>query len=465
MSRDKAHHRLTFLNPARLLAIGALLSVSLPLLTSSCTKKRTLAPPEVERSGLELISDALEVSIYFDATLSMKGFVSTTTASNYQLIVPLLERAVIEGWNGGQARFFKFGDDIAPLPGRDYLNAAKSSFYADSKYNRKTLIERVIEQAKPQGLTVIVTDLFQNNADVNQLSDKLKQKFIANNMAVGIYAVRSQFSGTVYDVGPDNYTFAYASGEPATERPFYLVALGSHADIAHYFGVLGNIGVDTFPEKHSLIFSRHVVARQPPFTRAKLKTADKISEVSNSNLVSGNYSGDSVKAFKITKGKTEASFSVELPYDAALGNALNHGSALTPEITAWKGEETGSNELALVENQNARSALRVAARLTPEQAPFSGLELRADLNVSELPASGVYRYRIVLRPSSYVLPGWVAAWNMRDAEVRDWHQRPKEFNGAKTYNLENFLGTLQGSVLSTTPPVVCDVYCYIRVDK
>jgi hypothetical protein len=432
---------------------------------TSCPKKRS-PPPDASQDNVGAISDALKVDIFFDATLSMKGFVSTQATSTYQQTVPLLERGVIEGWNGGQAAFHKFGDDIAPLLGRAYLEALKPAFYGDTKYNKKTFIERVIDRAQPDHLTIIVSDLFQDNADVNQLSEKLKQKFIAGGSAVGVYAVRSQFAGSVYDVGPDNYTFGYKSGDKVQSyRPFYLLAFGSHADIAHYFDVLGASGLSGSPESHVYILSRHLAAAPASFAGAKLKVADRISEISSSNVLSAPYKGDRVKAFKISSGRTEATIGLELQYNAGLNNVLSHGAELTPEVTAWKGEETGAAELTLVENPQAARAFRVSARLLPEQPPFKNIDLRADVKVPDLPGAGVYRFHVQLRPSRYALPEWVSGWNMRDEEIKGWHQRPQEFNGGKTYNLENFLGTLQGAVLGSTPPKVCDVYFYVRVDR
>jgi hypothetical protein len=432
---------------------------------SACTTKRSPPPLEVAADNFEPVSEALKVDLFFDATLSMEGFASTQTTSFYQLTVPLLERGVIEGWKGGQATFYKFGDDIAVLPGRKYLDAGKKDFFSDSKYNKKTLIERVIDRAVPDHLTVIVTDLFQTNADVNQLSEKLKEKFIANNLAIGVYAIRSQFDGKIYDVGSDAYSFSYTTTKPDTGRPFYLLAFGTHADVAHYFDVLYSSGLNAFPEKHVLILSRHLTSHPPSFAGAKLKTADKISEISKSNLLSGDYRGDRVRAFKITKGKANAKFSLELSYDAPLENVMEYGSDLTVDITAWKAEDTGAKELVPVENPQAKKAFNVVAKLWPEEGPFNKVQFQADLDVSDLPTAGIYSYRVLLRPGHYSLPGWIANWNMRDEEIKVWHQHPKDFNGAKTYNLENFLGTLQGAVLSTTPPKLSDVYCFIRVDK
>jgi hypothetical protein len=432
---------------------------------SSCSTNRRMPPPDQPDHRFAPVSDALKVDLFFDATLSMKGFVVTQAGSYYQQAIPLLERGVIEGWKGGTVSFYKFGDEIAPLPGRSYLDAVKPVFYSDSKYNKKTYIERVIDQAALDHLTIIVTDLFQDNADVNQLSEKLKQKFISNNLAVGVMGVRSQYEGTVYDVGTDNYSFGYESKEkPDTGRPFYLLAFGSHANIAHYFATLNKSGLDAFPEKHVLIFSRFLTPKASPFTPAKLKTADKISEISSSNVLARSYSGDQVKAFKITKGQTKARFSTDWPYES-LPNVLEHSSELTPYIQSWKGENTGAKELVLTENRQSGGALKMTAKLLPDTAPYDKLQIAGEINVGDFPSPGIYLYRILLRPTRYSLPQWVTEWNMGDGEIRKWHLHPSDFNGARTYNLENFLGTLHGAVLSTTPPDVSDIYCYIRVDK
>lgn len=454
-------------NSRRCLLVAGLLALCFVTVTgfSSCTSNRRLPYPTEPAQRLSPVSEALKVDLFFDATLSMEGFVKTQSSSYYQQTVPLLERGVIEGWKGGQVAFHKFGDEIAPLPGRQYLDAAKATFYSDAKYNRKTYIERVIDRAELDHLTVIVTDLFQDNADVNQLSEKLKQKFIANGLAIGVLGIRSQYKGAVYDVGADNYTFAYTAEEkPETGRPFYLLAFGSHANIARYFDTLQSSGINAFPEKHVLILSHFLTAQPASFTSAKLKTADRISEISLSNLLTPGYAGDQVKAFKITKGKAEAHFSTEWPYQP-LPNALEYSSNLQSDVESWKGEDTGAKELVLSENQQAIRALNVVATLIPENPPFNQLQIHADLKVGEIPVAGTYRYRVRLRPGRYGLPSWVSEWNMRDPEIKAWHLHPSDFNGAKTYNLENFLGTLQGAVLGTNPPQVGDIYLYIRIDK
>lgn len=432
---------------------------------SSCSPKHLMPAPAEATSTYPGVADALKVDLYFDATLSMQGFTLPKSGSTYQQAIPLLERAVIEGWRGGEAAFFKFGNETAPLPGRAFLDAAKPQFYSDAQYNKKTLIERVIDKAEPDHLTVIITDLFQDNADVNQLSSKLKNKFIGAGLAVGVLGIRSNFEGKVYDVGPDNYSFTYQSSDkPQTGRPFYLLAFGSHANIAHYFATLDRTGMINFPERHALIFSRFITAQTTPFASAKLKTATGISEISSSNLVSQSKRQAEIKAFRIIKGKTEATFTTDWPYEP-LPNVLEHPSELEPELTCWKGEDRGTPELTPVENSAAKSALHVSAKLLQVSESAGKLEFKAHLNVSQIPAAGTYSYRIVLRPIDPTLPAWVNDWNMRDADIKAWHSNGGEFNGAKTYNLENFLGTLSGAVSSTRRPEAGELYVYIKVDR
>ena len=203
---------------------------------SAIETKDTLLPP----------TENLQVDIYLDATLSMKGFTETDSFSYYQQTIPLLESSVINTLRGEKV-FYKFGNKSEVLKDRDFLQSQKPAFYADANFNTKTLIENVLENANPQNLTIVVTDLFQDNADVNQLSEKIKSKFITANLAVGILGIKSQFNGTVYDVGSNNYSFPYKTGDEATYRPFYILAFGSHSNIARYFDALEQDGIKKFP--------------------------------------------------------------------------------------------------------------------------------------------------------------------------------------------------------------------------
>jgi hypothetical protein len=214
------------------------------LLISCGRHERVKVLPPVEIGDrLPEVSDTLSVDVFLDGTLSMKGFTVPGVTSRYVQTIQLLERAAQKGWDKGSVIFYKFGSRIDPIAGRAYLEAAKPSFYSSPREFQKTYIEKVIDFPRgyvppaggiitgdnlPNGdnLKVIVTDLFQDSADVALLTKSLKENYLAKNLAVGVLGIKSEFAGKVYDVGPVNYTFDYASGDsPEKFRPFYVLIL------------------------------------------------------------------------------------------------------------------------------------------------------------------------------------------------------------------------------------------------
>ena len=88
---------------------------------------------------------------------------------------------------------------------------------------------------KANPLVVIVTDLFQDNRDLTVLVSQIKKHYIQKGYEVGILGLRSEFDGTVYDLGDAPLSYQSTPENPETFRPFYLLVLGRHADISYYF--------------------------------------------------------------------------------------------------------------------------------------------------------------------------------------------------------------------------------------
>jgi hypothetical protein len=459
-SRDKTESGLPVSRLKHCFTLSGLLLALLAL--AGCEPKR-IPPPADTIPKYPPMSEKLDVDLLFDVTLSMQGFTRTHDSSYYQQVIPLLEQAVITGTRG-KASYMRFGDEITPLQGRDVLLARTPEFYEDPKDNRRTLIEHAIERANPDHLTILITDLFQNNADVNQLSEQLKEKYLAKGLAVGVMGIRSQYDGTVYDVGQENLAFPYKSAvEPQTGRPFYLLALGSYANIAHYFSTLMERGVSAFPEKHALILSRFITDQPALFRSAPLESAERISETGVDNLLTQSYQGEQIKAFRVNGGKADVRFGTSWVF-RPLPFGQSYATELAPEIAAWKGEEAAGAQLTLVENAQAVRALRLKASLLPERGNPNIVRFVADLNIRALPGAGIYRYRVVLRPVRYSLPEWVGRWNMPAGKLASWREMPKAFDGATTFNLEHFLSTLQGAALRVASPEAAQIYFDIRVD-
>jgi hypothetical protein len=450
-----------------LLLLGVLVTA---LIGASCRRKLCEPPPAVDEHDLfPGITEKLSVDVYLDATLSMKGFVTAGTESYFQQTLPILESAVISGWSGGKANFFKFGNDVAALEGRGHLKASNAEFYADRNYNTKTFIEKVIDKAQTKHLTIIITDLYQNDADVNQLSDKLRDKYIANGLAIGVYAVKSQFNGPIYDVGPNNYSFTYKTdnAEPKTFRPFYLLALGSHADIQKYFEGLEQSGFSAFPAeiKRQVIFSPYLTASPPDFENANITATKKLSRLARGTLLPPSVKDARVREFKIVGDADEAGFASEMKFNF-LPYLVDTSPNLEPDIAAWKCDEKSAQTAQggqLVESLSAREAFTLSKSNLERESNV--LQFEAQIKPKALPGTGNYCYRIILRPATYQLPRWISEWNLNIGQIEAARSNKQGFDGSKTYNLQRFLNTIWGATQDRHRPKLTTIFCYFQREK
>lgn len=453
--------------PHKLKIIGFIIVILLFVSSSTCDKNRltggkTQKCPVISKANTEdeltPPTNNLQVDIYLDATLSMQGFTKTDSFSYYQQTIPLLESAVINTLKGEKV-FYKFGNKADALPARNFLQAQKEDFYLDKDFNTKTFIENVIENANPSNLTIVVSDLFQDNADVNQLSEKIKNKFITKGLAVGILAIKSQFNGNIFDVGSNNYSFSFVTTDEATYRPFYIMALGSHSNIVTYFDALEKDGIKNFPLKQRIIFSRFLTEKPSNFNASKIVDTKNINEVSEVLVKNDNNLTD-FREFRVKDKSKPASFEAALPFKP-LSNDIDLSNELVPEIEALTCTNSGAqNPSAFSGNQNLQAALSVDATFTKPE----GLSLKVTVAPEKFDNAEVNAFRVILRPKTIELPKWIAEWNMSDPEIEVWHKNPPSFDGSRTYNLRYFLQTLWSTTQNVHRPKVADFYCYIKPD-
>ena len=423
------------------------------------------------------ISDRLVARIYFDATLSMQGFV-VPGSTHYTRICPSLESVIVSGWRDETVSFFQFGEKVESIDRSTYLQAGYESFYEEEDIFGETYIEKVIENeaqfvntdigtsSTPENtaeidandtlqevaetdntegqLVVIVTDLFQDDSDITQLIGHLKEKYIREGHDVGLFGLRSQFDGTVYDIGiGEGSSLRYRStpGNPETFRPFYLLVLGKHADIAHYFDRLKANG---FPEAETIIFSRYLVNPLLSFDRALIEK-DNLS-----NRTFENSEDRRLKQYEIVESSDPAKISAKsMKYDP-LPHAMSFDSdTFEVSITAeCKPDPSGKNEISI----DAQQCLEVTSTFLESG---NGNELRVDFNSDSesLPGRTVYLYEVTLRPktNSYQVPKWCSEWDMG-----------VERDGSKTLNLVNFVRGLSQVTVRVHAPKIAQFYCYIR---
>ena len=429
------------------------------------TGEKSIPDPPEPLPDLPPVSDRLVARIYFDATLSMQGFV-VPDSTHYTRICPSLESVIVSSWRDETVNFFRFGEKVEPIDRSTYLQAGYESFYEEEDIFGKTYIEKVIENeaqfvntdigtsstpedtaeidandtlqeaAKADNtegqLVVIVTDLFQDDSDITRLIDHLKEKYIQKGREVGLFGLRSQFDGTVYDIGIGEGSSMRYRGP----RPFYLLVLGRHTDIAHYFDKLVARG---FSEAETVIFSQYLVDPLLSFDGAT------INEVVNLNGTSYVRPDPRLKQYEIRADSNLAKISAVSEYKL-LPHVMPFDSD-TLEVSAIAKHVPGGETERYPE---AEDGLKVKPTLSKNE---HGYQLSIDFSLaSQDLESAVYLYEVTLLPGidSYGTPDWCSDWDM--GRARD---------GAKTLNLVNFVRDLSQVTVQIHKPKIAQFHCYI----
>ncbi len=429
------------------------------------------------------ISDRLVARIYFDATLSMQGFV-VPGSTHYTRICPALESVIVSGWKDETVNFFRFGEKVEPIDRGTYLQAGYESFYEQEHIFRRTYIEEVIrheeklvnaqmkasstpedateadvndtpeatteaitptetvnERKKEGQLVVIVTDLFQDDSDITLLIDHLKEKYIKKGREVGLFGLRSQFDGTVYDIGiGEGSSLRYQSnpGDSKTFRPFYLLVLGKHADIKRYFTLLKANN----PDAKTVIFSQYLLSSLLSIDGDSIKP-----ELNNLNSDTFESVPARVKQFRIVDDSKPAGISAKLAY-TPLGHAMFFDSDTFEVSIRVKDKLMGETQ----ENSDAENCLKVTSTLAKNE---NGNEFTVDfkLDSQSLPRRAVYLYEVTLRPNvdKYQAPEWCSRWDMG-----------AERDGSKTLNLVNFVRDISQVTARMHRPKIAQFHFYIE---
>lgn len=428
----------------------------LSLLIISCGDPRYTAPVPAATPQLGDLdpSSTIIAEIYYDATPSMVGYVNPGEATCYGRAMEVLESSLIKGWPEQEVSYFKFGTQIVPITRHDSLKARTPVFYNDLGLCLETHIDQVIDRADPENLTIIVTDLFQNDADINLLIGIIKEKYIANNYAVGIAGFKSEFTGKLYDIGINRYTYTYDSGfEQDKFRPFYLLVLGKPGDVIKYFDQLKHNEVTGKLDHHFMLVTSRIYKNPATFKNSRILESSKIIDASH--ILPQDKNDERVKQYLIRKKDYESVCWIGLEVDAI---------PYTLEIDADKIESSFKvgrlNDGKFIEDRLWNDSISIENIKLKERL----LELKLLFNSTGL-QKGIYSYHISVRPqeNAYKIPDWVYEWNMDTSQIDKWNKDPSTFNETTTLNLEPFIsGLCQSSTqFHKTYPDIADVYFYI----
>ena len=371
--------------------------------------------------------EKIDSDIYFDATVSMKGF-TTLAADNVYLTLPDLLGDLCGAM--GNVQFYGFGETIHALDGRSYRRFATPDVYVEPI----TAVANVVDAANPEHLLIIVTDLFESDSDWSNVTQKLRDKFFANRLAVAVIGIRNSFYGEIFDVGLNAAKFSYNSwDDPNRYRPFYLLVLGRDDVVKNFLRKFQER--QTLPnETCYLLLSESLTETAADFTNFTLE--EQTNFYSDDTLALDGR----VKEFGLDNFNAAASFIFSWKYEPPLGACPLDLSTVDTfvEVFAADGEqwsqlEVGDLRVSLMKIDKRPENFFVKVALTPEKTFAAG-----KLNF--------VRAKVLPTALGYKLPPWVELWSTTvDGSA-------KNFDGTKTLNLSRLLGSLKDSAFATSRP-------------
>jgi len=403
------------------------------LFLAGCSQKVQTVPPLPGTLPNALTApERLDTDVYFDATVSMRGF-TTLAAGNVYLTLPDLLGDLCGA--AGDVKFFSFGEKIHALDGRNYRRFATPDVYTEPI----TSVANVVDAADTSHLSIVVTDLFESDSDWSNVTQKLRDKFFANHLAVAVIGIRNSFYGEIFDVGLNAAKFQYNSWDnPDRYRPFYLLIMGRDDAVKTFLRKFNER--QTLPNDTGyLLLSENLTETASDFSAFTLQEQENF------------YSDDTlgldahVKEFGLDKFSAPASFMFDWKYEPPLGacplDLSDVDTAIeifTVDGEQWTPRPENDLRVSLMRDKRQSEMFLVKVALTPEKSLAEG-----KLNF--------VRAKVMPKERGYRLPMWVELWSVNvDASA-------KTFDGSKTLNLTRVLGSLKDSVFAASRPVLMNI--------
>ena len=297
----------------------------------------------------------------------------------------------------------------------------------------------VVERADTNHLSIIVTDLFESESDWSNVTQKIREKFFANHLAVAVIGIKNSFYGEIFDVGLNADKFNYNSWDnPDRYRPFYLLVLGRDNVVKNFLQKFNER--QTLPNDTGyLLLSENLTLTAGDFSNFTLEEQENFYSDDTLGLDSR------VKEFGLDNFSEAASFMFTWQYEPPLGACpLDLSEVDTSiEIFSVEGEEWTTRQennvrVSLLKDNRQSQLFLVKVSLTPEKSLTEG-----KLNF--------IRAKIMPTERGYKLPAWVELWSVTvDGSA-------KNFDGSKTVNLTRVLNSLKNSIFVASRPALMNI--------
>ena len=388
------------------------------------------------------LTNSLAIDFQIDASGSMLGYINQENSSYIQAL-KLLDSTLSLSSRPSQAtvKYYRSGDDrhqAKELTRSEFRKANKSEFYNGGNPNfpavSSDLGSLITKPKNSDRLTIIVTDLEQNDGDVNLIANKIKENYFNskdNNYAVGIWAVKSEFNGTVYSASDANKKFNYnTEGKTSKQyRPFYVLFLGHYQDIANYFDKLEKEQENLSDRSKFLIFSPHNLVADVSYLNSPLNLS---SDLAAPNLL---HNGDvsvekNNQPIELLEIKNKNSDALEVEYQLPL-KQINHTLLADPNDLKVAIDVSAFDKFNKQQFKESPAAAK-ALSFKDWQIDNNQLEFVTTINPKNFTESNVYYFKVDVTAKDLQKPDWWSEWNLNSGS-----------DGSKTSNLYSFMNSLK----------------------
>lgn len=426
----------------------------LALICGGCGDETLPKAPNASSAPTPLGTE-MTMDIYWDATVSMQGFTRLAAGNIYRSLPDTLG-----AWQGNwgeetkcDVHFFRFGDAIAPVEGREYRAFVNPEIYTE----KITSFGNVLDEANPEHLSLVVTDLFESDADWGNISQKLREKYFSRHLTVAVIGVKNSFSGDIFDIGLDAAHFYYDSGDdPARFRPFYLFVMGSEAQVRAFLTKWEKeFPFDT--DVNCVVFSEHFTAARNVLT---LADATKKSNILGDNRLT--KEDNILQEVSFANDNQEATLVVPadctlLPYVCLKKEKIKDLNKVVKIYSlsndTWV-EQEGAPSIVPFENDDDIGNYCKFSFITDNDG--KNCEFRIGFIPDDIFPSGqidLMGVQLLLSPSNLDLPDWIYEWDMGNIDAE-----PNLFDGTKTINLKRIGESLKDALLTGSKPSIAEIY-------
>ena len=386
--------------------------------------------------------EKLDVDVYWDATYSMKGYAVITGNNLYRTLPDELEDI---GNSLGATKFFRFGQEVKPLEGREHRRFSNPDYYDEVI----TAIHTVIGATDNNHLSVVVTDLFESDADWSNVAKQIKDKYFAKHKALALIGIKNPFNGDIFDAGyGDHSRQAYNSGgDEKRYRPFYMMVLGSDAEVQLF--------LNRFKSRHSdnkniryLLLSENILEQAQDLSTMTIKSSKNLFKDEKLKLPD-----QKMKEFGIDKGDEKTTLVAAFAYKLREDSCKVDTKKLKPvaqvkylEDNEWRDAGAGGN---------------ITLKLEPDPDEAGGFLLTTVFTADKVlkkKAVNLLSVEVVPARDGFSLPDWVKEWNIGNGEVTSAEQ----IDGSKTINFLHLTESLKNSALDAAEPALADETMVIR---